>query len=88
MKKFLLVFLLLFSFATLSALGMDYQAANNYCNNFGRRLPTAAELTRLCGNRDYYGIYWILEGHAFSTISCKTQGTSKSSLHTVMCVNR
>ena len=49
MKKFFLVFVLLFSFSTLfAARNMTFQDARNYCNDLGGRLPTIGELASIC----------------------------------------
>jgi len=97
MKKLLLVFLLVFSFATLSAGSMmKFQDARNYCSDLGGRLPTVNEViagantnkmrNQPCKTADYITV----DGsHVYVTSTCEVMSTGRArsyEVYDVLCV--
>ena len=86
MKKFLLVFLLLFSFATLSAAikgkSTGYQQAFDYCNDRGMHLGDESEYKSFGISS---GAYWQRNGCLFSAGQkkeyCSTSGIGKAEFY-------
>ncbi|MBR6422792.1 hypothetical protein IKS86_08800 [bacterium] len=89
MKKFFLVFVLLFSFSTLfAARNMTFQDARNYCNDLGGRLPTIGELASICDpNKRDMRDTWTLDGSVYSLMTCKAYRPSFR-VNEFFCVNK
>ena len=90
MKKFLFVFVLFFSFTTLSAQAspvssnrLKFQDARNYCSDIGMHVVAVNQLQLFCTDTfratgSFQTSFWTLEGTIFNVPSCREYRANKA----------
>lgn len=89
-KKFLFVFVLFFSFTTLSAQAspvssnrLKFQDARNYCSDIGMHVAAVNQLQLFCTDTfratgSFQTSFWTLEGTIFNVPSCREYRANKA----------